>query len=137
MVVPAHLAAQLAVIPSEPPLGARMHSYGVVLHGTLTPERWIELLHAVARAIGMSAVAEPKTWTYPIDGEGGTGQTSVLPITESFLALDTWSDHRGAYLFVCSCRFYHTADVDAVAKHFGLEVELKPGRRFYHELNLT
>ena len=60
----------------------------------------------------------------------------MLPITESFLALDTWADHKGAYLFVCSCRSFFTVDIEAVANGFGLKVSLHPGKRFYHELNL-
>jgi S-adenosylmethionine/arginine decarboxylase-like enzyme len=119
-----------------PQLGARMHSMGVVLHGSLSNDRWLELLNEIARAIGMTAVGEAKVWDYPLEGKGGTGQTIVLPITESFLALDTWRDHSGAYLFVCSCRPYYSADIDAVAASFGLKVSLSSGRRFYHELNL-
>lgn len=121
----------------EPPLGQRMHSLGIVLQGQLPPPRWIEFLHAVAKAIGMNAVAEPKIWDYPTDGKGGNGQTIVLPITESFLALDTWADHRGAYLFVCSCRPYFSKDVDTVAAAFGLKTALVPGKRFYAELDLV
>ena len=120
-----------------PALGMQMHCLGVVLHGQLSDDRWIVLLRDVTRAIGMEAVAEPAVWTYPADGKGGTGQTIVLPITESFLALDTWRDHAGAYLFVCSCRPFFSADVDKVAAGFGLKVDLKPGRRFYNELNLA
>jgi S-adenosylmethionine/arginine decarboxylase-like enzyme len=121
----------------EPPLGSRMHAYGVVLQGVLSGPRWIEFLQAVAQAIGMSAVAEPAVWTYPVEGKGGTGQTIVLPITESFLALDTWADHDGAYLLVCSCRPYFSADINKVATSFGLTAELATGRRFYAELNLA
>lgn len=119
-------------------LGARMHCAGIVLHGVLEPAQWLEMLKAITAAIGMQPVAEPAIWSYPTeDGKGGSGQTFVLPISESFLALDTWSDHRGAYLFVCSCRGYFTKDIDDVAKRFGLTVELKDDRRFYRELSLT
>lgn len=114
-----------------------MHSYGVALHGILTEARWTELLHEVALRIGMSAVGKPAIWTYPLEGKGGVGQTIMLPITESFLALDTWPDHRGAFLLVCSCRNYFGKDIDAVVAEFGLSVLGGPGRRFYNELNLT
>ena len=121
----------------DPALGVRMHCAGIVLHGHLPELRWLELLHEIALAIGMEAVGNPKIWTYPLEGKGGTGQTILLPITESFLALDTWSDHDGAYLIVCSCRHYHTKDIDDVAKKNGLRVEVKDGKRFYRELSLT
>lgn len=113
-----------------------MHSLGVVLRGHLLPARWIELLHEVAKAIGMSAVADPVVFDYPLDGKGGVGMTAMLPITESFIVLDTWSDHSGAYLFVCSCRPYYSADVDKVAALFGLKPGANGGGRFYAELNL-
>ena len=117
-------------------LGKRMHCTGIVLHGRLAELRWLELMHGMAKAIGMEAVGDPKVWTYPLEGKGGTGQTILLPITESFLALDTWSDHDGAYLFVCSCRPYHTTDLDNVAVGYGLRVEMRDSERFYRELIL-
>ncbi len=119
------------------PLGERMHALGIVLRGSLPSPRWLEFLHAVAKGIGMSAVDNPAVWTYPVDGKGGNGQTMVLPITESFLALDTWPDHRGAYLFVCSCRNFYSADVEAIATEFGLTASRDEGGRFRSELNLT
>lgn len=117
-------------------MGERMHCAGVVLHGALEPSGWLQMLKDMATAIGMEPVGEPAQWVYPVDGKGGQGATYVLPITESFLALDTWSDHRGAYLLVCSCREYATASLDEVAKRLGLRVELKDNQRFYRELNL-
>lgn len=118
------------------PLGERMRAFGVVLHGSLPETRWVQLLHEVALAIGMNAVSPPAVWTYPVDGKGGSGQTIVLPITESFLALDTWPDHRGAYLFVCSCRPYYDEDIDQVAALFGLKPSRDQDGRFRHELKL-
>ena len=121
-----------------PAFGERMHCAGIVLKGTLPADRWIEVLAAIAGAIGMEAVEKPAVWTYPtVAGKGGTGLTVVLPITESFLALDTWSDHDSAYLFVCSCRLFHTADIDKVAQSFSLKVTTDSRRRFYNELDLT
>lgn len=97
-----------------------MRSVGLTLQGQLSETRWVQFLHEVALALGMNAVADPAVWTYPLQGKGGTGQTIVLPITESFLALDTWPDHQGAYLFVCSCKAFNLAAVESVAELFGL-----------------
>lgn len=121
---------------SKAELGVRMHSFGLVLHGALPSLRWIEFLKEVATAIGMAAVGEPAVWTYPLHGKGGKGQTMVLPITESFLALDTWSDHDGAYLFVCSCRNFVSVDIEAVSASFGLQPSFDETGRFRAELNL-
>jgi S-adenosylmethionine/arginine decarboxylase-like enzyme len=121
---------------AEAALGTRMRAYGVVLHGSIADARWNQFLHEVALAIGMNAVAPPAVWTYPVDGKGGNGQTLVLPITESFLALDTWPDHRGAYLFVCSCRPFYSDDIEQVAGLFGLKASRDDGGRFRAELSL-
>jgi len=118
-------------------LGARMHSFGVALKGTMTEVRWLAFLQAVVSTIGMSAVTAPSVFTYPVDGKGGNGQTVFLPITESFLALDTWADHDGAYLFICSCKPFDGAAVDNVAAEFGLTSTTDSGGRFSAELNLT
>ena len=121
-----------------PALGERMHCAGIVLRGRLTQAAWLKLLSDVTTAIGMEPVGEASVHTYPTtDGKGGVGFTAFLCITESFLALDTWSDHDGAYLFVCSCREFFTKDIDDVAKKAGLAIELRPQRRFYSELKLT
>lgn len=119
-------------------LGMRMHSFGVVLHcmGERQERHWIAFLNEVARAIGMSAVGDPAVWAYPLHGKGGTGQTFMLPITESFLALDTWPDHGGAYLFVCSCKPFDGAVIDNVAREFALTPAANGGGRFAAELNL-
>jgi S-adenosylmethionine/arginine decarboxylase-like enzyme len=118
------------------PLGERMHAFGVVLCGWMDELRWLEFLAAVATAIGMESVGNPKVWTYPFEGKGGTGQTILLPITESFLALDTWKDHSGAYLFICSCRPFDSRVVDRVAREFGMEPSQDHNRRFAAELHL-
>lgn len=119
---------------ADPALGLRMRSFGVALHGRLPEPRWKQLLNEVALAIGMTAVGEAAVWSYPVEGKGGTGQTIMLPITESFLVLDTWSDHDGAYLFVCSCRAFYSEDIDQVVRLFGLKPSMDS--RFRAELNL-
>lgn len=86
------------------PLGRRMFSRGIVLHGRLTVPRWHLFLAECAIAMGMAPVGDAAVWDYPVNGAGGNGTTIVQPITESFLALDIWPDHDGAYLFVCSCK---------------------------------
>lgn len=125
------------------PLGTRMHALGIVLRGQPTigtgrkrETSWLAFLHSIADAIGMTAIDTPACWTYPVNGKGGQGQTLVLPITESFLALDTWPDHRGAYLFVCSCQPFDSAVIDQTAKLWGLSPSANGGGRFYGELNL-
>lgn len=117
-------------------LGSRMRSYGVVLFGHLTEAQWKSLLVDVADAIGMYAVGEPAVWTYPLEGKGGTGQTLCLPITESFLVVDTWSDHDGAYLFVCSCREFSIGRIMDTVEECGLKPRSDVDGAFFHQLRL-
>lgn len=118
-------------------LGERMRAFGIVLRGSLPSHRWVLLIKDVTRSVGMNPVAEPTVFTYPIDGKGGTGQTIFMPITESFIVLDTWSDHDGAYLFINSCRPFLGNEVDLVAREFGLTTDRGPFGIFFHELRLT
>src|ERR1700692_5116272 len=102
-------------------LGRRVYSRGYARAGKLTVTRWRRFLVELAELIGMEPVADAATWQFPIAGKGGYGYTIVQPITESFLALDTWPDHDGAYLFIVSCRPFYSADIDSVAQLLNLE----------------
>lgn len=112
-----------ALLDIQPVLGARMHTQGVVIRGSLDEEGWRRFLVKCAEALGMSPSGEARVWDYPIAGKGGEGMTIVQPITESFLALDTWSDHDGAYLFICSCRRFCLTQIVGVIREFGLGQE--------------
>lgn len=103
-------------------LGRRMFFRGMVLHGKLDAERWCSFLANAAQAMGMQPIAAPALWEYPIAGAGGNGQTIIQPITESFLALDTWPDHDGAYLFIASCKPFPPNAITKTAELFGLQV---------------
>lgn len=119
-------------------LGRKMHSCGIVLKGFLSEDSWKAVIHACVDAIGMTTSGDAAIWRYPTEGgDGGVGITICQPLVESFIVLDVWTDHDGAYLFICSCRPYFTADIDKAAQSFGLRVEMKDDRRFYRELNLA
>jgi S-adenosylmethionine/arginine decarboxylase-like enzyme len=118
---------------TSPDLGRRMHFHAFALRGRLSAAEWRELLDEAARAIDMSPVGEAACWTYPVNGEGGNGQTMVQPITESFLALDTWPDHKGAYFIICSCRAFDPNTLDYLFRRFSLRV----GEQAGHRLRIT
>lgn len=118
-------------------LGQRMHVAALVLKGDLPLEEWQQLMTDVSVALGMEAVGDPVVCSYPLaNGKGGVGNSIFLPITESFLVLDTWSDHNGAFLFVCSCKPFGLHAVDKVARDFGLVALKGESRRMVSELNL-
>jgi S-adenosylmethionine/arginine decarboxylase-like enzyme len=104
-------------------LGRVMNLQSYALVGRMDPATWAELLEEITEAIHMEAVDWPAQWSYPTeDSKGGEGMTMVLPITESFLALDTWPGHNGAYLLICSCRPFDTADIQRVLTGYNLRV---------------
>lgn len=117
-------------------LGLRIRSFGLVLKGQLAETRWLQFLSEVVLAIGMNPVGDTVVRTYPVDGKGGVGLTIFQAITESFLVMDIWPDHDGAYLFVCSCRPFYSTDIDSVAALFGLETSRADDKMFRAELNL-
>lgn len=105
--------------------GRRMFFRSFALKGKRTKTEWRTFLFGVTTAIGMNPVRRegPMVWTYPTaDGAGGQGDTMFLPITESFLALDTWPDHDGAYLVVCSCRTFLPAALREFCRKYGLVI---------------
>jgi len=104
------------------PLGRRMHTRGTTLKGSLSTEQWHDFVKQATAAIGMEAVGVPGFWQYPVNEKGGVGFTLVQPITESFVCLDTWSDHNGAYLFICSCRPIRAAKLRQVIADFHLVI---------------
>lgn len=109
-------------------LGRIMYSRGMVLHGNVSKPQWRRFLIVCAETLGMSPLKSGAIWKYPIGGKGGNGYTVVQPMTESFLAIDTWPDHEGAYLFICSCKEFTVASLGIVLESFGLYAgEMTPG----------
>jgi S-adenosylmethionine/arginine decarboxylase-like enzyme len=104
-------------------LGRRMHTQGVVLRGQKTEDEWRFFLRQCAIGMKMEPAGKAAVWHYPVDGKGGSGMTMLQPITESFLALDTWPDHTGAYLFIASCRKFDVADLFGAIHNFGLAMD--------------
>ena len=105
-------------------LGRRMHFRGMALHGTvaryMTEAIWKRFLIDAANGMGMTPAGKAACWRYPLMGKGGVGYTIVQPITESFLVLDTWPDHAGAYLFVCSCKPFEAETLAEVLQAYNL-----------------
>ena len=110
-------------------LGRVMYSRGIVLRGRMTISRWRKFLIDAAQAMGMTPAAEAACWVYPTaDGKGGRGITLCQPMVESFLALDVWTEHDGAYLFIASCKPFAPASLREVIAVFGLyEDDMTPG----------
>lgn len=83
-------------------------------------------LHEIVIAeVNMTPVLQPAVWRYPILGDiGGVGETIVQPfvyaqpLAESISmnlpgvsVSDTWHEHKGFFLILCSCRPFNGARV--------------------------
>lgn len=95
---------------------------GMVLHGKAEAVNWRRFLLDATKALGMSPVARTASWKFPLHGAGGNGRTIIQPITESFLVIDTWPDHRGAYLLICSCKPFEPKCLEPVLTLYSLRL---------------
>ena len=85
-------------------LGERLDVVALTLKGHFSIVTGTALVEKLVKVLGMHKVHEPVTYEYPVGNCGGFGYTYLQPITESFIALDAWSDFEGAYLIICSCK---------------------------------
>lgn len=106
-----------------PALGKKMYSYFASISGRsdLDDKKLIQDLCEIA---GMSPVENnPPQWVYPTsEGLGGVGRTTFLPITESFIVIDSWPHHDGRYLVLCSCKPFQIGDIHEYFQSIGLDV---------------
>lgn len=114
--------------PPKETLGTKMRIAGFGCLGKVPADRLAHILSQLVALVGMSTGGmEPKTWSYPLpDGRGGTGETAVQPLVESFLALDTWPTlvHKGkgvpkVYVILASCCPF---SIDAVCAYLSKEI---------------
>lgn len=94
-------------------LGERLDVVAFTIKGDTSKFGCIKLVNEIIKAVGMKKVHYPTCYKYPVDGLGGWGFSYIQPITESFIAFDSWSDFKGAYLIICSCR---TVNLNKVSK---------------------
>jgi len=94
-------------------------------------------LHELVIArVGMTPVLLPAVWRYPILGDvGGVGETTVQPfvyaqpLAESISmnlpgvsVTDTWHEHNGFFLILCSCRPFDANDLVGYLQRRGWKV---------------
>lgn len=84
-------------------LGEQMKILAVSVRGDVNEVSGQTLVKELVEAIGMTIAPEQLLCRYPVDGKGGIGYTFFQPLTESFIAFDSWPDLCGAYLIICSC----------------------------------
>ena len=113
-------------------LGERLDVATFALKGDCSRFGAIRLVAHIVQSLGMKKAHEPIFYKYPVEGLGGIGFTYIFPITESFVAFDSWPDFKGAYLIICSCK---TVNLNKVSKNIrALGYRIKQIKA--HELNL-
>ncbi len=94
-------------------LGERLDVVGITIKGDFSMFGCIKLVEEIIKTLGMNKVHSPTVYKYPVNDCGGLGFSYIQPITESFIAFDSWSDFKGAYLIICSCK---TVNINKVSK---------------------
>lgn len=108
-------------------LGQFMQLHALALRGGSAVDDEM-LLERVAQRIGMHPVGPAARWDYPTKhGAGGVGRTTILPITESFLAVDSWPMLGGRYLVVCSCQAFDATELGKLVASEGLDIQGRLG----------
>lgn len=107
-----------------PKLGRRIYSQNIVLRGRLAAIAWKALLVDCIAAMGMTTAGEAAVWSYPTtEGKGGVGTTICQPMAESFMVVDTWPDHDGAYLHISSCMQFDPSKLISPIQRAGLVID--------------
>lgn len=106
---------------NESELGLKVQVYGAAIHPV--PKYVARFTSELVKVLGMEEAHDPKTYRYPTSGgAGGDGVTHIQPITDSFIVVDTWNLHSGAYLHVCSCKPFSVAKLIAWLQEGGYRI---------------
>jgi hypothetical protein len=117
-------------------LGERLDVVMLTLKGDSSMKSCVTLANELVIVLGMNKVHEPTFYKYPVNGQGGFGFTFIQPISESFIAIDSWSDFEGVYLLICSCKTVNLNKVSKKVRKLGFRIkqikanELNLGRKY-------
>ena len=104
-------------------LGERMDVASLAIKGDTSKEAGIELVEQIVKVLGMHKAHDPICYDYPVNNTGGQGYTYIQPITESFIAFDSWPDFKGAYLIICSCKTVNLNKVNKKIRKLGYKIK--------------
>ncbi len=113
-------------------LGERLDVVTFTIKGDTSKFGCIKLIDEIIVSLGMHKVHSPTCYKYPVGEAGGLGFTFIQPITESFIAFDSWSDFEGAYLILCSCKTINIPRVKKKIRAMGYRIK----EHRAHELSL-
>jgi len=116
-------------------LGERLDVVAITIKGETSELAAVKLIEGIIEVLGMNKVHSPTCYKYPVNGCGGFGFSYIQPISESFIAFDSWSDFGGAYLIICSCKTVNLNKVTKRIRAYGYKIkqinakELNLGRK--------
>ena len=113
-------------------LGERLDVATFAIKGDFSMFGCIKLVDEIIKVLGMNKVHSPTVYKYPVNDCGGMGFSYIQPITESFIAFDSWSDFNGAYLIMCSCKTINMNKVSKKIRAMGYKIKQVKA----HELRL-
>jgi len=117
-----------------PSLGQQMNVVVMAIHDHLDAAGAKRLHRLVIKRARMSPVYQTMVWSYPIPGleeiNGGVGDTvlqpalTARPLAESISVTitDSWREHEGFYLILCSCNQIDVADLWCYLRNLGWKV---------------
>lgn len=104
-------------------LGERLDVVGITIKGDTSKYAAQTLIDNIIDVLGMKKVHYPVCYKYPVNSLGGFGFSLIQPITESFIAFDSWSDFKGAYLVICSCKTVNLNKVSKKVRAMGYKIK--------------
>lgn len=104
-------------------LGEQLFVNVISVTGVVSVRAGKELVQKIMEKIDMHPAHSAILYEYPVDGKGGVGFTLIQPITESFIAFDSWPDLNGAYLVICSCLEFAHEEIKVIIEKFGLTLK--------------
>ena len=110
--------------------GTKMRVVVLAVKGKVSESVGADMVEELVSVLGMSKAPGSSLCKYPVDGKGGSGYTMFQPITESFIAFDSWPDLSGGYLVICSCGSLDITSVLNVVANYELCAKQ------YHNLDL-
>jgi hypothetical protein len=81
-----------------------------------------KITEEIVNKIGLHCIPGLIKYSYPYESKGGKGYTLIQPITESMVAWDIWTDHKGGYLFLISCKRFNPEEVFEILKRYKLKL---------------
>jgi len=102
--------------------GENMQLLIVSFVGDLNRGECMDLTIKITETIGLHIPVSCTICDYPTNqGKGGVGFTFFQPITESFIVWDIWSELKGGYLIICSCKLFWVPTVIKILRKNQLE----------------